>query len=226
MEKEMKFTVNHLFIGTPKDVGNIKFKTAISKNNVNQINVEKSQIIGDKVANLKHHGGDNRVLHQYPLENLDFWNEKYSTSNFIPGCLGENLTAIGMNEENVCIGDIYQIGEVECVVTEPRKPCGTISLKMNIKGLAKQIQNESRTGWFYKISKPGLINHGDSIELKNRPYPKLTIKNCVRALLLNEDRETLELMAINPVLSENWVTPSKRLLEKSELENDSPRLGE
>ena len=36
---------------------------------------------------------------------------------------GENITISGMCEEDVCIGDTFQIGEAIVQVTQPRQPC-------------------------------------------------------------------------------------------------------
>ncbi len=218
--------VDGLFIGMPTGLKDRNLQTGINKTSVKELDVKFERIVGDGVANLKHHGGVNRVLHQYASENYDFWNNLFSTKKFQPGCLGENLSAKGMDEANVCIGDIYQIGEVECVVTEPRKPCGMINLKMDLKGLAKQIQNESKTGWFYRILKEGIIRQGDSLTLLKREFPELTLEKCIRALLHNEDVQTLRLMINNPVLSTNWKEPAKKLLISSTLADDSLRLGE
>lgn len=208
----MNCHVKYLFIGTPKKTKTIKFETAIYKDPVDHIIVKRDKIIGDQVANLKYHGGLNRVLHQYPIENYHYWSKTLGSDLFVPGAFGENLTSFGMLEKDVCIGDIFQIGEVECILTEPRKPCGTINLKVNEKGMLKHIKNEKKTGWFYRILKPGNIRKGDEVKLVNRDYPDLTVEKCITAVLLNGEKDILSKMSQNPILSDAWKSSALKLI--------------
>jgi len=218
--------IEQLFVGIPKTLEGIQQETAINRDAVESLTIKFDEIIGDRVANLEHHGGDNRVLHHFALEDYDLLQSIYPDVDFCAGSIGENLSARGMNEANVCIGDSYQIGNVQCMVTEPRKPCGLISQKYKTKGLARKIQDKFVTGWFYKILKEGDIFVGDEIKLLSRPYPKLTLKKCIDALLLTADPEVLKLMAETPVLSDNWKLPAKTILKSGRLEDDTLRLGE
>lgn len=215
-----------LFIGKPALLPNSLTLSAINRNPVNKIFVNQSSIRGDQVANLIHHGGKNRVLHQYPFEHYEYWSKKYPAVNFIAGSMGENLSAIGLTEFNVCIGDIFQIGSVKCTVTEPRKPCATINKKFKTEGLAREVQNECKTGWFYHILEEGEISIADKIELLERPHPELTLEKCIRALLITPNSEILSLMVANPTLSENWKKPAQQILKTGILADDRNRLGE
>lgn len=214
--------VQRLFTGKPKKV--LDIDTSIIKNEVGSLDVFLDYIEGDEVSNKKHHGGKNRVLHQIPIENYDILGMYFSKAEINHGKLGENILSIGMNEKNVCIGDTYKVGNIECIVTEPRKPCWTIDHVLGQKGIAKFIQDNCLTGWFYKILKEGSVNMGDSFELISRPFPKLTIENCIQALLIEPDTKLLELMISNPELSSNWKNPAQRILESGKLEDDSLRL--
>ena len=140
--------------------------------------------------------------------------------------MGENVSALGLTEQNVCIGDVYQIGEVLCSVTEPRKPCATINHHFQINSLARLVQETTRTGWFFKIIKPGKIRVGDEILLKDRPYPELNLESCVLALLVNLDRRVLESMVQNEALSDNWRRPAREFLNTGLRPDDRKRLGE
>ncbi|OGR58016.1 MAG: hypothetical protein A2X36_16340 [Elusimicrobia bacterium GWA2_69_24] len=218
--------VKNLFVGTPKNLTGSSVLSAIERNPVAALSVGFDAIAGDLVADPEHHGGRNRVLHQYPLEHYAVWGTRYPGIEFSAGGMGENLTSAGCTEDTVCIGDLFRIGSVRCVVTEPRKPCATIDVRYRIKGLARRVQEECRTGWFYRIISEGAIEIGDAITLLERPYPRLTLAVCVRALLLAPDRETLERMASNPVLSHDWRQPARELLSTGTLADDRKRLGD
>jgi len=223
----MKPIVLNLFKGKPKPLkGNPKIISSIDRDSVDSLSVYLDHIEGDEVRNKQHHGGPNRVVHYYPSEHYLFWKRTYPEIKCAPGEMGENISSSGLDEKNVCIGDVYKIGEVELLVTEPRKPCGTINVQFQVKGLARRVQSESKTGWFFRVLKAGTIHLGDEIELLNRPYPALTIDACVQSLLIAPNKVVLQQMVLNPILSTNWKTPAQTYLDKAELPDDGHRLGE
>lgn len=217
----------HLFKGRPSPLPhNTDVVSAINRAAVPDLNVFHDHIEGDEVFNKIHHGGLHRVIHYYPSEHYKYWNKQYPGNSFLPGSMGENISATGMTEKDVCIGDIFQIGEVLCTVTEPRKPCATINHKFQIRSLAKEVQITSRTGWFYKVLVPGIIKINNEIILKDRPYPELSLEKCIQALLISPNRELLEIMAHNESLSENWRRPAREYLNTGLLPDDRKRLGD
>lgn len=219
--------VTDLYRGVPQAFMTRKnFSSSIARSRQQELIIHKDRIEGDDVQDKVHHGGLNRVLHHFPKEHYSLFKASYPQTDFTFGHYGENLSSTYYHEENVCIGDLFQIGEIECIVTEPRKPCGTIDIQFQTKGLARMIQNQAITGWFYKITKPGKILVGDEIKLLNRSYPELTIKKCVQALLVTPDLALLEKMSSNPYLSDNWKNPSHHYLKTHEKEDDSARLGD
>lgn len=219
--------VTDLYRGLPKPLASRKnFSSSIARSNVNELIIYTDHIEGDDVQDKVHHGGLNRILHHFPKEHYALFKATYPLNDFSFGHYGENLSTTYYHEENVCIGDLFQIGEVECMVTEPRKPCGTIDAQFQTKGLARMIQNQAITGWFYQITKPGKIKIRDEIKLIKRSYPELTIKKCVEALLVTPDLTLLEKMASNPCLSDNWKNPSRKYLDSRQKEDDFARLGD
>lgn len=219
--------IQHLFKGRPSPLPTkTDLISAINRTATPYLNIFLDHIEGDEVFNKLHHGGPKRVIHYYPLEHYDFWKGQYPQTPFSPGSMGENISAFGLTEKNVCIGDVYQIGEVLCTVTEPRKPCATINHKYKINSLARLVQETARTGWFYKVITPGKIQVGDQISLKDRPYPELNLESCVLALLVKPDRRILEFMAQNEAISENWRRPAREYLKTGLCPDDRKRLGE
>jgi len=218
--------ITKLFIGTPKTLPFSQIVSSINRNEVEELIVHTDRIENDEVFNKLHHGGLQRVVHHYPLEHYQYFQNNYSNHNFRPGLMGENIATTGMLEKNVCIGDVYEVSNVRLVVTEPRKPCATINHQFSIPGLARQVQNTSRTGWFYKVLSPGIIKTNNLLTLIERPYPKLTVDLCVQALLVNPDREILKLIVNNPAISANWKKPAADFLATGKMPDDRPRLGE
>lgn len=128
---------------------------------------------------LTFHGGVDKAVHQYSPHHYISWREEYpeNAKFFEVGGFGENLVSNGMNERNICIGDIIGIGEdVVLQVSLPRQPCFKLNHRFEIKGFAPQTFKKSRTGWYYRVLKEGYIKVGDEIVLKERKHPQWTIE--------------------------------------------------
>ncbi len=101
-------------------------QTAINKHSITSaVYLSELGIEGNECADKTHHGGLDRALHQYPAEHYNFWQGKYPDTEhkwLAPG-MGENISSLGMTEENVFIGDQYQFGEAIIEVSQPRSPC-------------------------------------------------------------------------------------------------------
>jgi MOSC domain-containing protein YiiM/ferredoxin-NADP reductase len=154
-----------------------KEKSAIFKHiRSGPITVTSLGLEGDEHA-YEFHGGPEKALMQYSLAHYKRWREELPQSQdfFVKGGFGENIVAQTANERNMCIGDIVQIGSVTAQVTGPRQPCFKLNLRFQVKDMAKRSQDLFRTGWFYRILKPGTIQAGDEMVLLERPNPDCTV---------------------------------------------------
>lgn len=57
------------------------------------------------------HGGIERAIHQYSSQHYPIWRKEQPerAELFKIGAFGENLTTKSMDEDNVCVGDVYSI---------------------------------------------------------------------------------------------------------------------
>src|ERR1700682_396661 len=78
---------------------------------------------GDRQADLTVHGGVSKAVYAYPSEHYAFWRAEFSDMDLPFGMFGENFTTEGLLEDAVYIGDRFQIGETEVVITEHSMPC-------------------------------------------------------------------------------------------------------
>lgn len=218
-----------IYTGKPKNLSK-NFISAINRvQQTSKVQLSFHQLEGDEVADKEHHGGDNRVIHQYALESYAFFQEQYpaQAALFVPGSIGENIISEHWNDANVCIGDVFQLGTCKLQVTEPRKPCRTIDMKYGIKGIARKIQEHQKTGWFFKVLEEGSFDSKDEmIRLENK-WPKLTVAKVTKELLVERKNSTmLKELSEHPVLSDNWRKPAQLFLEKGQYKSDTNRLGE
>src|SRR5688500_16210484 len=126
--------------GTPKTLSHkgIEYRSGISKDPVDRLDVTTERITGDDVENHKFHGGTERVICVYPYEHYAYWEKNYGTA-LTKAAFGENLTLTNMQETEVCIGDIFQIGDTVLQISQGRFPCSTINKHTNIHTLLNNI---------------------------------------------------------------------------------------
>ncbi|AIO43621.1 MOSC domain-containing protein [Burkholderia cenocepacia] len=145
--------------------------SAINKYEVDKVSVIASGFIGDEQADSFFHGGCGQAVHQMPEDVYPLIRKEFPNMVAYEGMLGENLIVSEMNESNVCIGDIYQIGSVRVQVTRPRRPCWKIDSQFDQRGVAKFLQEQGCVGWYYSVLQTGDIQKGDACHLLERPHP-------------------------------------------------------
>ncbi|OLN85934.1 putative dioxygenase subunit beta YeaX [Colletotrichum chlorophyti] len=137
------------------------------------------------------HGGPDKAIHGY---------------RFRPGGFGENFVTKHMNERNVCIGDVIAVGEeVVLQVSLPRQPCYKLNHRFQLKNFAPNTFKSSRTGWYYRVLKEGIVKAGDEIRLVERKWPQWTIERVQEYLHRNQDDMAMneELAAIEELGKES-----------------------
>lgn len=172
-----------------KSLGNGRIETAIFKSTLSgPVTITKNGIVGDEHAYEPHRSLDKALLH-YCTSHYDAWAREIpaSEARFKPGAFGENIFNTEINERTVCIGDRIAIGSIIVEVTEPRAPCYKLNHRFEVKDMAKRTQTLFRTGWLYRIIKPGSIAAGDMIRLLERPHPDWTVARIEYYLFLETD---------------------------------------
>ncbi len=181
---------------------------------------------GDQCADIRHHGGLERALHQYPLEHYAYWQKKYGVDDKwkAPG-MGENLSTEGMTEESVCVGDRYQWGEAIIAVSQPRSPCFKLNERLGIKNLSVTMQEISRCGWLYRVIQPGTVSESEPLQLIEQVPNAITLREVCDIFfsdLLNI--EGLKKLKMQNKLSQSWMFKVIQRLETNQVENWHFRL--
>lgn len=131
------------------------------------------------------HGGHDRAVHQYDPNHYAEWRSENPPKPglYDVGGFGENISATNMSEDNVCIGDVFKVGEdVLLQVREPRHPCYKLNSRFEWPRALKRTLRSGRPGWNYGVLRTGYINKGDTIMLVERPLPKWSIANVQRVI--------------------------------------------
>jgi len=204
----------HLAVGKPKEYNwnNKKALSSIGKSAVKAIEVKKTGIVGDEVADHKYHGGPDRVVCLYPFEHYAYWEEVLPNKLILPA-FGENITAAGMTEEQVCIGDIYQIGSTILQITQGRIPCVTISNFNHETRLLKKVIETTQTGYFFRVLEEGTIQFDSEITLLEKHPKEISVSFATQILFHhNEDKASIEKILTVDALAEEWRNRLLKLL--------------
>jgi MOSC domain-containing protein YiiM len=153
-------------------------ETAMHKSSVEgTLYLSLNGLAGDQCADLRHHGGLDRALHQYPLEHYAYWRKTFPVDNdWQASGMGENLSSEGMTEDPIFLGDSYQWGEAIIEVSQPRSPCFKLNKRWGIDSLSVDMQKNSRCGWLYRVIQPGMVSVHQPLKLIARSSTAITIR--------------------------------------------------
>lgn len=129
---------------------------------------------GDEQADHRHHGGPDKAVLAYSAETYARWQDELGQT--LPaGAFGENITASGLTEQTVCIGDCFEIGSTILEVSQTRIPCWKINRRWRREDLLERVRETGRTGWYLRVRQTGSVEAGDAISLLERPNPTWSI---------------------------------------------------
>ncbi|CDK67102.1 Uncharacterized protein conserved in bacteria [Morganella morganii IS15] len=101
-----------VFTGPVRDTARCGRSAIEKRQTEGVIALSATGLAGDEQAEKAFHGGPDRALCHYPREHYDYWKMMYPEieDRFVAPFFGENISTLGMTEETVFIGDIYQWG--------------------------------------------------------------------------------------------------------------------
>lgn len=199
-------------VGTPKEVSYTDRKgraktttTGIFKAPVDtRLMLRRTNLDGDGQADLDAHGGPDKAVYVYTMENYGFWADILGRTDFAAaGQFGENFTVDGMADEDICIGDRFRIGGALVEVTQPRVPCFKLGILMGIDNFQKQFAAECRTGFYLRGLEEGEVGAGDAIEAAGEGKVRMSVRDMTHLLYFEPDnvdgaKKALEIEALSP----------------------------
>lgn len=221
--------VNKLLTGGIAPLGPRAVPSGIHKFPVASAELELTGFIGDKQGDLKRHGGIEKAVHQYCLDHYVHWREALGNLDALsqPGAFGENLAVAGMDEDGVCIGDHWALGDAVVQVSQARQPCWKLNARFGVPDMARRLQQSGRTGWYYRVLEPGRVSEGDHLRLLHRPNPLWPVSRLIKVFYTKtRDWQALEEISVLEGLSNSWQRLAARRLETGQVEDWSNRLGE
>lgn len=168
------------------------------------LTLKKLGFEGDGVGDVKHHGGFDKAVCVYSMDHYPYW-EKVLGMKLQVAAFGENLSVANLLEENVCIGDVFELGTAIVQVSQPRQPCKTLAARYGRSDMIKLVVDSGRTGFYLRVLREGVVEKGCPFMLKEREPHKISVafanyiyhhdnKNC----------EGIKKIFELPALSESW----------------------
>jgi len=173
-----------IHLGRPRkyiDPQGVAWRTALIKEAVEgPIRLSETGPAGDVVANTRHHGGYHQAVMVYSRVHQAYWRARFGLEIGFGG-LGENLSVEGLDDESVCIGDIFSAGSALLQVSQPRQPCNTLARFWQQPLLLPAIWETARSGWYFRVLRDGDVRPGDALERVERPHSEWTSARVLRA---------------------------------------------
>jgi MOSC domain-containing protein YiiM len=179
---------------------------------VGRIAARGVNLAGDDQADRKAHGGPDKALYAYAVEDARWWGQEIGRP-LAYGELGENLTTQGIDVNNALVGERWRIGTVVLEVSEPRIPCWRLGVRMNDKMFPRRFTEALRPGAYLRMAVEGDVGAGDEIAVVERPDHDLTIRDVFR--IYNRDRAEVERLLAVPQMSQAWRRWAADFLQKA-----------
>lgn len=169
-----------------------------------EIFVGKTDLMGDGQADLRNHGGFDKAVYCYPSDHFPWWAHEHGyigTEGEAP--FGENLSTIGIDETEVCIGDIWRWGEAVLQVSQPRWPCFKLAMMAGRLDMVKRFVDSGRSGWYLRVLEEGIAPVGGPINLMERDSLGVSVHLAFAVRAGANDTEA-ERVFSHPALADAW----------------------
>jgi MOSC domain-containing protein YiiM len=197
-------------VGLPRPVSwrGRRIMTGIYKDPVEgRVRVRRTNLDGDRQADLSVHGGPEKAVYVYPSEHYPFWRRELELEDLPWSAFGENLTTEGWWEDEVHVGDRFRIGTAEFVVTQPRMPCFKLAVKFDREDIIESFLESGRPGFYLAVTQEGELGAGDAMERIHEDENGVTVVDIVRLYMDRRgesDPDLLRRAVAVEALAEGW----------------------
>jgi MOSC domain-containing protein YiiM len=152
------------------------FKTSVD----GRVRVHRLGLDGDRVVDLTVHGGEWKAVYAYSWEHYAWWEKELPHADLEPGAFGENLTIAGLDEEDIAVGDVLEVGEAQLVAIQPRQPCFKLGIRFGDPQMVKRFHESGRWGIYFRVAREGMIARGDAVTVVARAARRLPVPELYR----------------------------------------------
>ncbi len=215
--------IDTLLIGGPKPFRADAEMSAMAREAVGgPVMLRKLGFEGDQVADPTVHGGLDKAVHFYPAEHYPKWIAYFAGEGFshplldTAGAFGENISASGLTEDKVRIGDRFRIGKALVEVAQGRQPCWKIDHHFGVHGLTGAVIKTGRCGGYFRVIEDGEVAPGDRIAQVGQSEHDWTIQRVFKLLIgsghrMDGAKAELKALAKLETLAESWRSRAAKL---------------
>jgi MOSC domain-containing protein YiiM len=205
MQRMSAATLVSVNVGRPRDVptGKRVVRTAIWKSPVDgRVAVRGVNLDGDDQADRSVHGGPDKAVYAYAIEDTRRFARELERDDLGPGAFGENLTVEGLDVSGARPGDRWRVGTTLLEVVQPRLPCFKLGLRFGDPAFVRRFARAGRPGAYLRILEEGELRAGDAVEVVERAAHDVSVRFMMHAILVDHDALP-ELLAV-PDLLPDW----------------------
>jgi len=206
-------------VGRPREIEwkGKTIRTSIFKEPVQgRVRLEALNFVGDEQADLSVHGGPQKAVYGYASEHYDYWRQELPGVHLPWGAFGENLTTEGLLEEEINIGNRYQLGSAVVMVTQPRIPCYKLGIRFGRDDIVKRFLKSGRPGFYFSVIQEGEVGAGDALELVYREAADVTVADILRLYVTDKQNLSLTQRAVQvAALADGWRNYFQRRLAQT-----------
>lgn len=173
----------------------------------------KEDVANDTVIDRKHHGGEFKACYLFGADYYGDWKKKYPELDWNWGMFGENLTVEGLEENQLQIGAVYNLGEAVVQITEPRQPCYKLGIKFGAQKVIVEFLEYGHPGTYVRILQEGNVAKGDTLKLQKAGPNALNVAQY--NTLVNQKIKDKELVSL--AVTNDSIREEKRELLKKHL---------
>lgn len=166
-----------------------------------RVRAEGVNLGGDEQADRGVHGGPDKAIYAYAIEDHAWWGEKLGRQ-LEYGEFGENLTTKGLDLTGALVGERWEVGSTVLEVSEARMPCWKLGFRVNDKHFPRRFLAAGRPGAYLRILEEGTLGAEDEIRVVHRPNHDLTMGDLSR--IYGSDRHEVGRLLAVPQLSVSW----------------------
>jgi MOSC domain-containing protein YiiM len=119
--------------------------------------------------------------------------------------MGENLATPDIDEHDVHLGDVWQLGSALIQVCQPRNPCWKIDERFDADGMALFIDQHLLTGWYWRVLQPGVVQANDTLVLHEAASNAPTLHQAMTLWRAHPpEADALAVLAETPGIAKAW----------------------
>ena len=209
MNELERITVRAVAVGLPGVIGRTRSGDVISGIRKHLVTTRTVQvgmlnIEGDRQADLRVHGGPDKAVYCYPAEHLPFWKSEIGyEAEEAP--FGENLSTLGVTEEDARIGDIWRWGSAVLQISQPRWPCYKLAIHSGHRDMIGRFVDAGRSGWYLRVLGPGVAVRTEPIVLERQDSAGITVRLALDAALGRLSHDDVAAVYAHPALAPAWL---------------------